>query len=135
MTACVLSRARLRRVALNALQMACCVALCATAAACATIVRRPPCAPAQFATAYGTCVPEAWHCSPSLYNAGAADGCDCNCGAPDPDCHRRTKTFWCYGFGMARQVASCSLCDAAPGERLMQQLFGTSADAAAEPAP
>ena len=29
-------------------------------------------------------LPVEWLCSPSSYNSG--DGCDCNCGAPDPDC-------------------------------------------------
>ena len=29
-------------------------------------------------------VPEAWYCSENYYDA--EDGCDCNCGAPDPDC-------------------------------------------------
>ena len=32
----------------------------------------------------GRTVPPAWTCDPSYYNAG--DDCDCECGAPDPDC-------------------------------------------------
>lgn len=31
--------------------------------------------------------PSAWTCSPTYYRGGAADGCDCNCGAWDPDCN------------------------------------------------
>ncbi len=30
------------------------------------------------------CVPTGWTCAPSWY--GAADGCDCGCSIPDPDC-------------------------------------------------
>ena len=29
-------------------------------------------------------VPSSWHCPADYYNA--KDGCDCNCGAYDPDC-------------------------------------------------
>ena len=33
---------------------------------------------------YGTCIPDGWTCEPGYY--GATDGCDCDCGAVDPDC-------------------------------------------------
>ena len=32
----------------------------------------------------GECVPTSWNCDISFYGAG--DGCDCGCGAQDPDC-------------------------------------------------
>src|SRR5512143_1235791 len=32
----------------------------------------------------GTTPPAEWHCNPAYWDAG--DGCDCNCGALDPDC-------------------------------------------------
>jgi hypothetical protein len=34
----------------------------------------------------GVCVPDAWTCQANQY--GAHDLCQCNCGAPDPDCGR-----------------------------------------------
>jgi len=81
--------------------------------------RRPPCPDHMFVSSAGACVPKAWYCSPALYNAGPEDGCDCNCGAPDPDCGKNATSFWCYGMGMARQVSQCALCDAdkAPASR------------------
>jgi hypothetical protein len=45
----------------------------------------------------GTCVPAAWKCSPLAF--GNSDGCECGCGAKDPDCADATK-------------ASCDFCDA-----------------------
>jgi hypothetical protein len=41
-------------------------------------------------------IPLNWNCSASFYNA--SDGCDCNCGAWDPDCYNNaTEVFGCYG--------------------------------------
>lgn len=31
-------------------------------------------------------VPAGWTCDAAKYNGGAGNGCDCACGAPDPDC-------------------------------------------------
>ncbi len=42
------------------------------------------CASGASCLSSGRCVPDAWSCDPSYY--GAADPCDCECGAPDPDC-------------------------------------------------
>jgi uncharacterized protein (TIGR03382 family) len=45
------------------------------------------CAPGGACQADGTCtipIPEGWSCRRRYYGSG--DGCDCNCGAPDPDC-------------------------------------------------
>ena len=42
-------------------------------------------------------VPKEWRCNPDFY--GAADGCDCGCGAVDPDCNDAS-------------VGSCDFCDA-----------------------
>jgi len=32
-------------------------------------------------------VPASWVCNPQDYKGGPASGCQCNCGAPDPDCN------------------------------------------------
>ena len=40
------------------------------------------------------CVPDTWTCNGHYYDH--ADGCDCNCGAPDPDCDLpNMMTFGC----------------------------------------
>jgi len=39
----------------------------------------------------GACgIPSPWSCPITYYRGGAADGCDCNCGAWDPDCNDPT---------------------------------------------
>eukprot|EP01105_Mastigella_eilhardi_P021517 TRINITY_DN5216_c0_g1_i1.p2 TRINITY_DN5216_c0_g1~~TRINITY_DN5216_c0_g1_i1.p2 ORF type:complete len:260 (+),score=47.14 TRINITY_DN5216_c0_g1_i1:767-1546(+) len=46
----------------------------------------------------GTCnsqSPGSWECDGSYYNA--SDGCDCNCGAWDPDCDKDAHSFSCNG--------------------------------------
>jgi hypothetical protein len=80
------------------------------------------CGEDAYLSSRGTCVPKAWYCSPALYDAGEQDGCDCDCGAPDPDCARKNVASWCYGAGMARPVAACALCGQAPGERSLKML-------------
>lgn len=50
-------------------------------------------------------VPTTWTCNEFYYAGGAADGCDCGCGAIDPDCER--------GSGCAESgcyEASCEYC-------------------------
>lgn len=37
--------------------------------------------------------PSAWTCEPRRYDG--RDGCDCDCGAPDPDCERPGPVFGC----------------------------------------
>eukprot|EP01102_Stenamoeba_stenopodia_P004583 TRINITY_DN14888_c0_g1_i1.p1 TRINITY_DN14888_c0_g1~~TRINITY_DN14888_c0_g1_i1.p1 ORF type:complete len:146 (-),score=10.04 TRINITY_DN14888_c0_g1_i1:118-555(-) len=37
--------------------------------------------------------PANWTCNPAYYNAN--DGCDCECGAPDPDCLYSTLVYNC----------------------------------------
>ena len=41
----------------------------------------------------GAGVPEDWECSPYYYDT--RDGCDCNCGALDPDCEYNDYTYGC----------------------------------------
>eukprot|EP01080_Neovahlkampfia_damariscottae_P000724 gene724-8976_t len=46
-------------------------------------------------------VPKEWSCPPEFY--GTDDGCDCSCGAPDPDCKNDNQCnfkllFMCYSF-------------------------------------
>jgi hypothetical protein len=42
------------------------------------------------------CAPPSWTCNPAYF--GVADGCDCGCGAPDPDCS-------------GPESAACDFCD------------------------
>ena len=67
-----------------------------------------PCPPQTRLTARGTCVPQAWHCSPTYY--AAKDGCDCDCGAVDPDCAEPGVQSFCYNAGNPAPVASCAAC-------------------------
>ncbi len=60
------------------------------------------------------CVPHAWYCAPMYYAAGAQDGCDCDCGAPDPDCELSGAQTYCYGAGWPQQVSSCGACIDSP---------------------
>lgn len=68
------------------------------------------CAPGTRLSTHGVCVPDAWHCSPSYYQGGIADGCDCDCGVPDPDCEQPNVALWCYNAGSPRRVNSCQQC-------------------------
>jgi hypothetical protein len=59
----------------------------------------------------GTCVtdyvPPEWICSKDYF--GSDDGCDCNCGAPDPDCHdSTTEVFNCPCSNMTCQNGFCT---------------------------
>ncbi|HZF52245.1 MAG TPA: DUF3455 domain-containing protein [Polyangiaceae bacterium] len=52
-------------------------------------------------------VPSSWTCSPSYYNA--MDGCDCNCGAPDPDCVKADQNlYWCGAGQICNVSGVCS---------------------------
>jgi len=54
-------------------------------------------------------VPSAWTRSVSWY--WAADGCDCNSGAWDPDCDDPTQTlFWCAAGQHCQKVGSTGVC-------------------------
>lgn len=52
---------------------------------------------------YGTCIPDGWTCEPGYY--GATDGCDCNCGAVDPDCADPEATV--YGCDESNHTGVC----------------------------
>ncbi|RYF10783.1 MAG: hypothetical protein EOO40_04535, partial [Deltaproteobacteria bacterium] len=54
----------------------------------------PACAAGHFVSSLGTCVPDGWYCGPMYY--AAADGCDCDCGAVDPDCGSAATQHFCY---------------------------------------
>jgi len=51
--------------------------------------------------------PAGWTCNPSYYNAG--DGCDCGCGAFDPDCSDPTilACNWCDDIGSCSILPGC----------------------------
>ena len=68
------------------------------------------CAQDAFCNSVDVCTPEGWHCGPMYYNAGVSDGCDCDCGVPDPDCDLPNVERWCYGTGRPYKVAECSAC-------------------------
>jgi hypothetical protein len=81
--------------------------LCAPGTDCIDCGVRDSASEGLAGTGGGTSVPAEWTCSARYY--GSADGCDCGCGAADPDCQ---------GFGCT--VASCSapscrFCHAADG--------------------
>jgi hypothetical protein len=46
------------------------------------------CQEGQTCSAAGECegIPTGWTCAPGEFDGGAGNGCDCNCGAIDPDC-------------------------------------------------
>ncbi len=63
------------------------------------------CAAFETCNAAGACVstvPKAWTCGAGTY--GAHDGCNCGCGAPDPDCADTTASL----IGCAPGVTSCN---------------------------
>ena len=51
--------------------------------------------------------PPTWTCNASYYNA--ADGCDCGCGALDPDCadNSASSCQWCNNSGSCSTVTGC----------------------------
>lgn len=53
-------------------------------------------------------VPAEWNCPEQYYNT--SDGCDCNCGAIDPDCEdNSTKIYGChFGFGVTCNSGICA---------------------------
>lgn len=48
--------------------------------------------------------PAAWTCSAGYYNT--SDGCDCNCGVPDPDCVKQAQ----YVYGCAAECTMSGVC-------------------------
>jgi hypothetical protein len=93
------------------------LALGMTACATARVPKHPSssrgCGAEAFSASHGQCVPNAWFCSPMFYNAGSQDGCDCDCGAPDPDCVAGAVR-WCEHAGQPVAVDGCEAC-VAPG--------------------
>ncbi|HET6344564.1 MAG TPA: hypothetical protein VFH51_06505 [Myxococcota bacterium] len=69
-----------------------------------------PCGAHEIVSSDSTCVPEAWYCGPTYYNAGGDDGCDCDCGVRDPDCDLQGVPTWCYNAGRPRRVGACGEC-------------------------
>lgn len=69
-----------------------------------------PCGADAALNSNNVCVPNAWHCGPRYYNGGPQDGCDCDCGAVDPDCAHDGVEHWCYNVGRALRVDTCAQC-------------------------
>jgi len=57
----------------------------------------------------GTAVPAEWTCNSGFYAAN--DGCDCGCGAIDPDCADETSAscLYCNGSGSCTGGAGCDI--------------------------
>ena len=54
--------------------------------------------------------PAGWSCSPDYYNAG--DGCDCGCGAFDPDCGKPSQRL--YGCNVGQYCGQAGACESLP---------------------
>lgn len=67
------------------------------------------CAPGGTCQADGTCtvsLPDGWQCRSRFYGTG--DGCDCNCGARDPDCDDPDQeVFGCVPGSACNADGSC----------------------------
>ncbi len=70
------------------------------------------CAAFETCGADGKCVskiPTTWNCPAAKY--GAADACDCGCGAPDPDCAlTQLPTYGCKGAAKCDAQGNCEAC-------------------------
>lgn len=53
------------------------------------------------------CLPQTWTCSPFWYDT--SDGCDCGCGATDPDCREDGQSLFCHNSNLSPDVARCNL--------------------------
>lgn len=79
-----------------------------------------------------TAPPPAWHCSASSYDAG--DGCDCNCGAVDPDCGEAGQSLHgCTGLDAPTCTAEAvctggGACHSVPGSAYLThyEMIGTA---------
>jgi hypothetical protein len=87
------------------------------------------------------CIPPTWKCSPYYY--GSNDGCDCGCGAPDPDCGNQGCTEatctdgtcdYCYDGGGRTISCSCIMvgnrplrCTRTTAEDYCQDCWGAQA--------
>ena len=73
------------------------------------------CAAGELCSAQGTCAPasagEDWTCEPSYFAAN--DGCDCSCGAFDPDCADPTQSL--YGCQDGQRCGPTGQCEDASG--------------------
>lgn len=74
------------------------------------------CADGQSCNGSGVCVggsvPDSWICDETYYGAG--DGCDCQCGAPDPDCDDPNQGV--FGCGSGELCDEFGFCVEAPPE-------------------
>ena len=69
-------------------------------------------------------VPVGWACDPAYY--GAQDGCDCACGAWDPDCNLAGQTL--YGCNMGDTCVQPGVCQAGGGTWLCDPTWYGVAD-------
>ncbi|MGC9985639.1 MAG: hypothetical protein ABSF35_18670 [Polyangia bacterium] len=56
--------------------------------------------------------PAGWICDPTYYNAG--DGCDCLCGAFDPDCAGSNQRL--YGCNEGQYCGQSGTCESLPSQ-------------------
>lgn len=84
-----------------------------TAATCSQDCQAPVCGDGRCTgDEWSTCpqdceltIPSSWTCVDSYY--GTNDGCDCECGAWDPDCDANASSFSCGFFGTCVQPGTC----------------------------
>jgi hypothetical protein len=63
--------------------------------------------PTTKAPTWSKTAPPSWTCAPSYYNAN--DGCDCGCGAVDPDCFGSQAALYCGGGESNTTGLTCDL--------------------------
>lgn len=95
------------------------------------------CAPGSECKADGTCeesIPASWVCRRQFYGAG--DECDCNCGAPDPDCQNNdVPTLNCGENQMCSDSGTCRDIDVSEPDTGPEVAPEQSPEEAADTAP
>lgn len=93
------------------------------------------CGSTESCNSYGKCIyqgahttpPSTWHCNAAYYDAG--DGCDCNCGAADPDCGQAGQALdGCTGLSSPTCTSEglCTgggACHSVPGSAYLTHYF------------
>ncbi|KAJ1621376.1 hypothetical protein T492DRAFT_358203 [Pavlovales sp. CCMP2436] len=92
-------------------------------------------APPPLPLPAGFCAPSTWTCDSEWYQAG--DGCDCGCGARDPNCSTSVELYGCPVVGVLSAVGwGCSATGACvefcPGARSGQQAQAKASSADAD---
>jgi len=80
-------------------------------------------------------VPTTWTCNPLFY--GSKDGCDCNCGAWDPDCEMTQSPQKVFNCDTTNNQVSCAMSRNTPSEPvcLYDRMAASAAVEAGYPSP